>query len=424
MSSRLKIFDKIDKSGNWRAFRHRNFRILYSASLLTNIGTWGQRIAQDWLVLELTNNNGTYLGIVTALQFLPVMLLSMQGGVLADKIDKRKALVMTNLGGGLTALILGILVITEHVAMEQIYVLAFLLGVFAAIDAPIRQSFNIEIVGRDDLTNAMSLNSANFHFGRLVGPAVSGFLIAAFGTGPSFLINGFSFLVVVMALYAVRDEELHLQVKEKTDGTLKEAFQYIKKRPDLQLILITVFFASNFGLNNQIFNALMATKEFGKGAAAYGILGTAVGLGALTGALLSARYDRTRNINFVPIAAANFGIWVLALSFAPTYESYALLLPLNGISALTMMIAANSYVQANSDISIRGRIMGIYMFIFMGGTPIGSPLIGFSAEQFGPRLTIAFCGIITILAALIALLKYRKSARIPDDVSVSAVLRS
>ena len=421
MFSRL---NNLDESSNWRAFRHRNFRILYAASLLTNIGTWGQRIAQDWLVLELTNNNGTYLGIVTALQFLPVMLLSMQGGVLADKVDKRKALLITNLGGGLTALILGALVITKHVAMEQIYVLAFLLGVFAAIDAPIRQSFNIEIVGRDDLTNAMSLNSANFHFGRLVGPAVSGFLIAAFGTGPSFLINGFSFLVVMFALFAVRDDELHEQKKEKTDGTLREAFAYIKKRPDLQLILITVFFASNFGLNNQIFNALMATKEFGKGAAAYGILGTAVGLGSLTGALLSARYDRTKHVNFVPLAAANFGIWVFVLSLAPSYHFYALLLPLNGISALTMMIAANSYVQANSDIAIRGRIMGIYMFIFMGGTPIGSPLIGYSAEQFGPRFTIAVCGAITIFAALLALFKYRNKAKIPSDVSVRAVLQS
>lgn len=416
--------NNLDESSNWRAFRHRNFRILYAANLLTNIGTWGQRIAQDWLVLELTNNNGTYLGIVTALQFLPMMLLSMQGGVLADKVDKRKALLITNLGGGLTALILGLLVITKHVAMEQIYVLAFLLGVFAAIDAPIRQSYNIEIVGRDDLTNAMSLNSANFHFGRLVGPAVSGFLIAAFGTGPSFLINGFSFLVVMLALFSVRDDELHEQKKEKTDGTLKEAFAYIKKRPDLQLILITVFFASNFGLNNQIFNALMATKEFGKGAAAYGILGTAVGLGSLTGALLSARYDRTKHVNFVPLAAANFGIWVFVLSLAPSYQLYILLLPLNGISALTMMIAANSYVQANSDIAIRGRIMGIYMFIFMGGTPIGSPLIGYSAEQFGPRFTIAVCGAITILAALLAFLKYRKTAKIPSDVSVRAVLQS
>ena len=421
MFSRL---NNVNEEGNWRALRHRNFRILYAAAFLTNIGTWAQRIAQDWLVLELTKNNGTYLGIVTALQFLPAMLLSMQGGVLADKVDKRRALLITNLGGGLTALLLGILVISKHVTMDHIYILAILLGVFSALDAPIRQSFNVEVVGQADITNAVSLNSANFHFGRLVGPAVSGFMIAAFGTGPSFIINAISFFGVMFALFAVRKEELHVQERKKTDGTLKEALAYIKKRPDLQLVMLTIFFASNFGLNNQIFNALMATKVFHRGAASYGLLGTAVGVGSLAGALLSARYDKTNSRFFVPIAAMNFGLWVTVLAFAPNYHVYAFLLPLNGISALTTMISANAFIQTNSDTAIRGRIMGIYLFIFMGGTPIGSPLIGYAAEHLGPRVTIAGCGIVTILAPLIAMLKYRKSTEIPADISVAAVLRS
>jgi len=418
------MFSKISKDGNWRALRHRNFRILYAAAFLTNIGTWAQRIAQDWLVLELTNNNGAYLGIVTALQFLPATLLSMQGGVIADRVNKRKALIFTNLGGGVTAFTLGALVLTKHVTMHQIYLLAFLLGVFSALDAPIRQSFNVEVVGRSDLTNATSLNSANFHFGRLVGPAVSGFLIAAFGTGPSFIINGISFFGVMLALFALRDGELHIQEKEPTDGTLREAFAYIKRRPDIQLVCLTIFFASNFGLNNQIFNALMATKEFHKGAASYGVLGTMVGIGSLTGALLSARRDRTKNPLFVPLAAINFGFWVTALAFAPNFYIYALLLPINGISALTTMISANTFIQTNSDIAIRGRIMGIYLFIFMGGTPIGSPVIGYVAEHFGPRATIAGCGFITMLATLIAMMKLKAQAKIPDDITVSGVLRS
>ena len=418
------MFSKISKDGNWRALRHRNFRILYAAAFLTNIGTWAQRIAQDWLVLELTNNNGAYLGIVTALQFLPATLLSMQGGVIADKVNKRKALIFTNLGGGVTAFTLGALVLTKNVTMHQIYLLAFLLGVFSALDAPIRQSFNVEVVGRSDLTNATSLNSANFHFGRLVGPAVSGFLIAAFGTGPSFIINGISFFGVMLALFALRDGELHIQEKEPTDGTLREAFAYIKRRPDIQLVCLTIFFASNFGLNNQIFNALMATKEFHKGAASYGVLGTMVGIGSLTGALLSARRDRTKNPLFVPLAAINFGFWVTALAFAPNFYIYALLLPINGISALTTMISANTFIQTNSDIAIRGRIMGIYLFIFMGGTPIGSPVIGYVAEHFGPRATIAGCGFITMLATLIAMMKLKAQAKIPDDITVSGVLRS
>lgn len=418
------MFSKISADGNWRALRHRNFRILYAAGVLTNIGTWAQRIAQDWLVLELTNNNGTYLGIVTALQFLPVMLLSMQGGVLADKVDKRKALIITNLGSGITALVLGALVIAKVATIDHVYVLAILLGIFSAIDAPIRQSFNVEVVGQQDLTNAMGLNSANFHFGRLVGPAISGFLIAAFGTGPSFLINGFSFLVVTLSFLAVRTSELHIEERSKSDGTLKEAFKYLKMRPDLQVIMFTVFFASNFGLNMQIFNALMATKEFHKGAASYGFLGTLVGLGTLTGALIAARKDRTKNTNFVPLAAINFGIWITALSIAPTYTIYALILPITGISAITTMISANTFVQANSDVAIRGRIMGIYMFIFMGGTPIGSPLIGYCSEQLGIRWTMAGCGVITLTAAIFSLLKYRNKAVIPADTSVAAVLQS
>ena len=418
------MFSKISADGNWRALRHRNFRILYAAGVLTNIGTWAQRIAQDWLVLELTNNNGTYLGIVTALQFLPVMLLSMQGGVLADKVDKRKALIITNLGSGITALILGALVVAKVATIDHVYVLAILLGIFSAIDGPIRQSFNVEVVGQADLTNAMGLNSANFHFGRLVGPAISGFLIAAFGTGPSFLINGISFVVVTFSFLAVRTSELHIEEKSKSDGTLKEAFKYLKKRPDLQVIMITVFFASNFGLNMQIFNALMATKEFHKGAASYGFLGTLVGLGTLTGALIAARKDRTKNTNFVPLAAINFGVWITALSVAPTYTIYALILPITGISAITTMISANTFVQANSDVAIRGRIMGIYMFIFMGGTPIGSPLIGYCSEQLGIRWTMAGCGVITLTAAILSLLKYRNKAVIPADTSVAAVLQS
>ena len=418
------MFSRISPEGNWRALRHRNFRILYASAILTNIGTWAQRVAQDWLVLELTNNNGTYLGIVTALQFLPVMLLSLQGGVLADKVDKRKALIITNFGSGISALILGIFVITEVVTINHVYILAILLGIFSALDAPIRSSFNVEVVGQKDLTNAMGLNSANFHFGRLVGPAISGFLIAAFGTGPSFLINAVSFFVVMLAFLAVRSSELHIEEKSPSDGTLKEAFKYIKRRPDIQVVMMTIFFAANFGLNMQIFNALMATKVFGKGAASYGILGTLVGVGTLTGALIAARSDRTKNTKFVPIAAINFGFWIAVLAFMPTFTVYALVLPISGISAITTMISALTFIQTNTDHAIRGRIMGIYMFIFMGGTPIGSPIIGYCAENFGVRWTMGGCGLITLAAATYCLMKYRNTAVIPADISVSAVLRT
>jgi MFS family permease len=179
----------MSKGDSWRALKHYNYRLLYPASLLSNIGTWAQRIAQDWLVMELTDNNPVILGLVTALQFLPSLLLSLWGGLLADRFDKRKLLFLTNLGGGLGSALMGILVITGLVQIWHVYLLAFVVGVFSAVDAPIRISFNSELVGKDDLPNAVSLNSANFNLGRLIGPAASGLLIAAFGTGPSFLIN-------------------------------------------------------------------------------------------------------------------------------------------------------------------------------------------------------------------------------------------
>ena len=411
------------EEGNWRALRHRNFRILYVAAIITNIGSWAQRIAQDWLVLQLTHNNGTYLGVVTALQFGPTLFFSMKSGVLADRVDKRRALVITNLGMSVSAFILGVLVITRYVTIHEVFILAFLLGSFSAIDAPIRQSFTVEMVGKKDLTNAMSLNSANFHLGRLIGPAISGFLIAAFGTGPSFLINGVSYIAVIISLMNMRIDELHDQEKVPTEGNLREAFAYLRNRPDLQVIMATVFFVTTFGLNTQIFNALMATKEFHRGSASYGLLGTAVAIGSLTGALVSARFDRTKKLRFVSFAAINFGIWVALQAFAPNYYIYALILPLQGFSGITSMVAANSIIQANSAAAIRGRIMGIYMFVFMGATPVGAPLIGWASEHYGTRPTIVVCGLLTTLPSLWLLWRYR-AAKIPNDISVHAVLKS
>ena len=190
----------VKEDGNWRSFRHRNFRILFPANTVSNIGSWAQRIAQDWLVLELTNNNGTYLGLVTAVQFAPVLLFSLHGGVLADRLDKRKVLIATNIVGGAASIALGALVMTDVVVLWHVFALAGLLGISTAIDAPVRQAFTSELVGHEDLPNAVSLNSANFNGGRLIGPAVSGLLIAAFGTGPSFLINGASYFFVIFAL--------------------------------------------------------------------------------------------------------------------------------------------------------------------------------------------------------------------------------
>lgn len=414
---------RVDENGNWRSFRHRNFRILFPANALSNIGTWVQIIAQDWLVLQLTDNNGFYLGLVTAIQFVPVMLLSLHGGVLADRVDKRKLLIATNTLAALACYALGILVVAEVIELWHVFICAAVLGVSSAIDAPIRQSFTAEIVGDDDVANAVSLNSANFNMGRLVGPALSGILIANFDTGPSFLINATSYLFVIGSLFFMRSSDFFSQKKEKTLGTIREGLHYAMARPDLYVVMALIFFASTFGLNFQIFNALMATKEFGKGPASYGLLGTYVAIGSLAGALISARLERFRDSMLVVRLGVVFSLVVIATAFMPTYWTYSLWLPIGGVSALAMLISANSYVQVNSDPAVRGRVMGIYLLIFMGGTPLGSLFIGYMTEAVGVRETIFICGVIPLVAATLLWVFFKDKLQKPDDLRVSTILK-
>ena len=414
---------RVDENGNWRSFRHRNFRILFPANALSNIGTWVQIVAQDWLVLQLTDNNGFYLGLVTAIQFVPVMLLSLHGGVLADRVDKRKLLIATNSLAALACYALGILVVADLIALWHVFVCAGVLGIASAIDAPIRQSFTAEIVGNADVANAVSLNSANFNAGRLIGPALSRVLIARFDTGPSFLINATSYLFVIASLFFMRSSDFFIQKKEKTLGTVREGLHYALARPDLYVVMALIFFASTFGLNFQIFNALMATKEFGKGPASYGLLGTYVAIGSLAGALISARLERFRDSMLVVRLGVLFSLVVIALAFMPTYWTYSLWLPIGGVTALAMLISANSYVQVNSDAAVRGRVMGIYLLIFMGGTPLGSLFIGYMTEAVGVRETIFICGVIPLIAASLLWVFFKDKLEKPDDLRVSTVLR-
>jgi MFS family permease len=412
----------VKADGNWRSFRHRNYRILFPANAASNIGTWAQRVAQDWLILQLTNNSGTYLGLVTAVQFAPVLFFSLQGGALADRVNKRKLLMATNFVGALSSLGLGLLVLAGHVQVWHVFFFALTLGISSAVDAPIRQSFTSEIVGHSDIANAVSLNSANFNAGRLVGPALSGFLIARFDTGPSFLINAFTYVFVILALFRMRESDFFIQEKKVTQGTVREGLEYALARPDLYVVMLVVFFVATFGLNMQIFNALMATKEFGKGPASYGLLGTYVAIGSLTGALISARLERFRRTIFVIKGGVAFSLAITLLSIAPTYTWYSLWLPLCGLSALTMLITANSLIQVNSDPAIRGRVSGIYLLIFMGGTPFGSPLIGWLVEVIGVRQTIALCGLISLGACLTIWALFHNKVKLPKDITVEGVL--
>ena len=383
-----------------RAFQHRNYRILFPASVLSNIGTWAQRIAQDWLVLELTNS-AQLLGIITALQFLPSLLLSLYGGVLADRFDKRTLLIITNIGAGLGSLTLGLLVVTGVVEVWHVAVLAFVVGVFGALDAPVRTSFNSELVGQKDIPSAISLNSANFNAGRLIGPAASGFLIVLFGTGLSFIINSFTYVVVVIALALMRKEDLFISVKPDSGAKLKQAIQYVLGQREILLVMIAVFFATTFGLNFQIFMAVMATQEFGKGPAEFGLLGSILAVGSFIGVLISARLEHLRVPKFVMLGGVLFGSLLMVTAWMPTYATFAAILPLVGGVALMTLISANSFVQTNCEPKLRGRVMGIYLLIFMGGTPIGSPIIGWAAENIGIRETVFACGLIVLVAAAV-----------------------
>ena len=415
---------KVKDDGNWRSFRHRNYRILFPANAVSNIGSWAQRIAQDWLVLELTNNSGTYLGLVTAVQFAPVLFFSLHGGKLADRFNKRKVLIITNLVGGAVSFGLGALVVTGHIRLWHVFVLAAILGVATAIDGPVRQSFTTEVVGQTDLPNAVSLNSANFNAGRLIGPAVSGALIAAFGTGPSFFVNGLSYFFVIGALLKLNEKAFFNRDQPKSDGNIREGIAYAMARPDIYVVMMVVFFLATFGLNFQIFNALMATQEFGLGPASFGLMGTFIAIGSFSGAIGSARLERFQNTKFVIKGGIVFSTSIMVLSILPNFTSYIIWLPICGVTALTTLVSANSIVQTSTDFAIRGRVMGLYLLIFLGGTPFGSPLIGIATELIGIRPTIAVCGGISLVASVLIWFIYKNKIAVPTDISVASVLKT
>lgn len=372
---------------------------------MSNVGTWMQRVAQDWLVLVLTGS-GAALGVVTGLQFLPFLLLSPLAGVVADRVPKRWLLQVTNVGMAAPALVLGVLAVTGEVEMWHVYTLALALGVASALDAPARQSFVSEVVGPDDLTNAVGLNSASFNTARIIGPALAGLLIAAFGggavgTGWVILLNGVSYVAPILTLRALDGSALLTPDRvPRRPGQVREGVAYVRGRPDLLLILGIVFFTGTFGLNFQMTSALMATEVFGRGPTEYGLLGTFLAVGSLAGSLLAARRERVRH-RMVVGAAVAFGTLEVVAGLAPSYLVFALLCPLLGFAALTMITSANAHLQLGTTPAMRGRVMALYMMIFIGGTPLGSPLIGWVGEAFGARWTLVVGGVATVLGTLL-----------------------
>lgn len=397
-------------SPTFRALSVHNYRLYFVASIVTNTGTWMQRVAQDWLVVSELDAGGAALGIVTGLQFLPFMLVTPFAGVLADRFPKRRLLAITQSLMAVSALVLGVLVISGTVQLWHVYVLALISGLGAAVDAPARQAFVTEMVGTEHLTNAVALNSTTFHGGRVVGPAVAGLLIAAFGTGPVFVINAVTYLAVLLSLYLMRAGELDPSPRvEAGTGLLREGFRYVIGRPDLSAIMLAVFFVGTFGLNFQLTSALMATDVFHKGPTEYGILGSVMAVGSLAGALLAARRTTVR-FRLAISAGVTFGVIEVIVGLMPTYLTFMLMLVPLGLAALTFMTAANALMQMSVAPHLRGRVMALYMAIFMGGTPIGAPLIGWIGEVFGARWTLIGGGALTVFGcALSALILLRRT---------------
>ncbi|WP_240649262.1 MFS transporter [Streptomyces sp. Z26] len=372
------------RTSMFSSLRIRNYRIFALGQAVSNTGTWMQRIAQDWLVLSLTGS-ATAVGVTTALQFLPMLLFGLWGGVIADRCAKRKVLLVTQSAMGLTGLVLAALTLSGHVHVTHVYVLAFALGLATVVDNPTRQTFVAELVGPDQLRNAVSLNSANFQSARLVGPAVAGVLITAVGSGWAFLLNGLSFLAPLAGLLLMRTDEMHpTERAPRTKGQLREGLSYVRTHPELLWPIVLVGFVGTFGYNFPIWLTAFTDRVFDSGAGTYGLLNTLMAVGSVTGALLAARRSSS-SMRLMVGAAVLFGLLLGLAAVTPWFWLFAALMLPAGAMGLTFNVTANASVQLASDPVMRGRVMSLYMMVFVGGTPIGGPLMGWITDSYGPR---------------------------------------
>ncbi|WP_424809535.1 MFS transporter [Rhodococcus sp. 27YEA15] len=385
------------------ALRNRNYRLWASGQIVSLVGTWMQRIAQDWLVLTLSDGNALAVGIVMALQFGPTLFLSVWGGVLADRYDKRRILMFTQGASAVCALVLGVLDVGGMVALWHVFLIAFLLGCVSAVDAPVRQSFTIEMVGKKDLSNAIALNSMTFNTARIVGPAISGVLINIIGTGWVFLLNVVTFGGVLLALNLMDKKALiPSEPAPRAKGQVRDGFRYVWGRKDLRVIMFSVFMIATFGLNFSISLAVLARNTFGLGADGYGLLSTTLAVGTLGGAVYAARRKKPPRLRTFLGAALAFGVLEIAVGLMPSYALVALMLIPTGALTLTFTTSAMNILQLSVPSEMRGRVMGIYMLSFLGGTPLGSPLLGWLADSVDPRAPLVLGGVISLGSAVVA----------------------
>lgn len=386
----------------FRSLGIRNYRLYFTGQAVSLLGTWMQRVAQAWLVLELTGS-GTAVGTVTAFQFLPILVLAPLGGLMADRLDKRRILYLTQSVAAISALGLGAVVLTDVVELWMVYISALLLGMAAAFDTPARQTFVEEMVGRGQLSNAVSLNTTLVNAARIIGPAIAGFLIVGVGIGWCFVVNGVSYVSLIVALLVMRTDELHPPtITARSRRQILEGFRYVMRTPDVRTPLVLMAIAGLFVYEYQVMLPLFARFTFGGDAQTFAAMSSAMGVGAVIGGLFAAS-----RVNQAPVSLAKtgiaFGVIQLIVSLAPTLWMAFGTLAVVGAASVTFIALGNTTLQLTSEPAVRGRVMGMYVLAFFGTTPVGAPLMGWVGEHAGPRFALALGGVAILLGSLYAL---------------------
>jgi MFS family permease len=399
----------------FRSLRTRNYRLYFFGQIISLTGTWMQSVGQAWLVLELTGS-GVALGIVTALQFLPILLAGAWGGVVADRGDKRKVILATQTAAAVLALALGLLTVTGAVRLWMVYALALGLGLVNLVDMPTRQSFVFEMVGKEDVTNAVSLNSVVVNASRVVGPAVAGLLIATVGIGICFLVNAASYVAVIAGLHLMDPAKLQDQPRAPRErGQLREGLRYVWRTSELRTPILLMAAVGTIAYNFSVLFPLLVRSTFGRGAGAYGTLFSLMGVGAVLGGLVVAARSRATAFLLVgSTIALGALLWLGAL--APTFWLEMIAVVPVGAASTAFIATSNAMLQLHSAPQMRGRVMALFTVVFLGTTPIGAPVVGWIAQGFGPRAGLAFGATTTLLAGVVALVVLARRRKVSKRV--------